>query len=156
MQTHLNQDLLTFSYQIKNIKDYDCDNLLNSEIPEEIILAVLSNFKDKPAKEIIRRILERLQEISNDETKLRKYLRQLGVLSRLRKLLSETIKQVRQMPITYDIKTDFLFQEGARSKTKEIIENMLKAEKLTIEEIASIVGVTVEYVEEIQREGNKK
>jgi predicted transposase YdaD len=60
------------------------------------------------------------------------------------------------MPITYDIKTDFLFQEGARSKTKEIIENMLKAEKLTIEEIASIVGVTVEYVEEIQREGNKK
>ncbi|MGB3589189.1 MAG: hypothetical protein WBA23_21765, partial [Tunicatimonas sp.] len=39
---------ITFQFTLKNLKDYDYRNLVASDIPEEVILAVLSDFRDQP------------------------------------------------------------------------------------------------------------
>ncbi len=131
-------------------------------MPEEIILAVLSNFKGKKPADVLKGILSKLQAISGEEITLRKYIRQLSVLARLRNLTKETQKQVTDMGLLYDITKDYLYQEGlnkgreeAEKKQREAIAKMLAKQKLSVEEIAELFEVTVPYVEAIAKELKK-
>ena len=49
--------------------------MLNSEIGEQVILAILCNYQEVDAHEIVRKIISRLLQIS-DGLKLQKYLQQ--------------------------------------------------------------------------------
>ena len=82
--------------------------------------------------------------------KLQRYLRQLGVLSKLRNLQDVTFKQIEDMPIDYDIETDYLFRKGEDKGTEKIIRNMLKNGQLTTEQIANFTGVDLQEVVRIQ------
>ncbi|MCB0598059.1 MAG: hypothetical protein KDD28_28535, partial [Phaeodactylibacter sp.] len=79
---------------------------------EAVVLAILGDFKGKPAEEAIRSIVERLRQVTKGELSLQKYIRQLNVMSGLRKLQELTVKTIEDMPITYDIRTDFLYKKG--------------------------------------------
>ena len=147
MHGSLKADTFVFQYQLINIKEYRHEDLLKSEIPEEIILAVLANFSNQPSEHVIRSILQRLQAVSKTENTLRKYIRQLGVLSRLRKLEDITLKEVKAMPITYDFKTDYLYLEGK----KEMIVELLKEGSFSVKKIAKLAKVDVKYVREIEK-----
>ena len=175
MRTTLTNSEAITGFQLTNVMKYSYRELLTSEIPEEIILAILSDYGNEKPVDIIRFVMRRLQEVSGDEIKLRKYIRQLTILSRLRKLESETIKQVENMPITYDIKNDYWYkegrqegkeegkqegkqegrQEGKQEKEREIILKMLQSGSFSEKEVAGFVGVPVTYVEQLKRELKK-
>jgi predicted HTH domain antitoxin len=133
--------------------------LLDSQIPEEIILAVLSDFKKQKPIEVIRQILSKLKGIGTDEITLRKYIRQLAVLARLRNLTKETQKQIQDMGLSYNITEDYLYQEGRKQEKQELTESlavkMLKDRTLSIEKIAEILNVTTDYLKQIEK-GLKK
>lgn len=82
---------------------------------------------------------------------LQKYLQQLTVLSRLRKLKRETVNQIKDMPIVYDIEKDGLYLEGMEKGVEkgietgkiEICRRLLKR-NLSYQEISDIVGLPVE------------
>jgi predicted transposase YdaD len=66
------------------------------------------------------------------------------------------------MGLLYDITKDYLYQEGlskgreeAEKKQREAIAKMLAKQKLSVEEIADTLGVTVPYVEAIAKELKK-
>jgi len=67
------------------------------------------------------------------------------------------------MGLLYDITKDYLYQEGREKgreegreeEKREIVAKMLAKQKLSIEEIAEVSGVTVAYVESIAKELNK-
>ncbi len=99
------------------------------------------------------------------------YIRQLNVLSGLRKLQKLTVKTIEYMPITYDIKTDFLFKKGKEEGLKEGLEKGLEAGKerkehifvergwkkgMPPEEIAELADMPVERVNAIIRELERK
>jgi flagellar biosynthesis/type III secretory pathway protein FliH len=61
---------------------------------------------------VVRQILEHLVKLIGRVPRLKKYQKQLHVLSRLRKLTVITKNAIDAMPIHYDIETDELYLEG--------------------------------------------
>ena len=125
MRTQLPPGEVFTGFSLKSLKDYSYESLLESQVPEEIILAVLADFKKHKPGEVIRKILERLTAVGQEEILLRKYVRQLAVLSRLRNLTRETHKQVQDMGLLYDITQDYLYKEGLEKGKREVVVNML-------------------------------
>jgi hypothetical protein len=65
----------------------DCQDLLTQDKPEALVLAILCDFKGRPAREVIHFIIERLQQLTaNNESGFREYLRMLEILSTNRDL----------------------------------------------------------------------
>ena len=112
MRTQLSAEEQIVGFELKDIHSFKPEELTQSEIPQEIILSVLSNYSKANAGRVISSIITKLQALATSQTELDGYLKQLIVLARLRKLEVETKKQVSDMPITYDITTDGLYKEG--------------------------------------------
>ncbi|NJO00251.1 MAG: hypothetical protein HC880_00040 [Bacteroidia bacterium] len=138
------------------MRDYDHRQLVRSKIPEEVVLAILGDFKGERAEEVIGKIVKNLQRAADSPAKLQKYARQLAILARLRNLVKETIKIVNTMPIEYDITQDYLYLEGKQEQKQEIIINLLKVGKLSVEEIAMVAQVDVDFVKQIQEKMSKR
>jgi hypothetical protein len=66
------------------------EKVLDSQIPEEFILAILSDLGKQKPLEVIGQLLRKLQEIGTGEITLRKYIQQSSMLVRLRNLTKET------------------------------------------------------------------
>lgn len=164
MRTKLREDEIIKGFELVNIHELGAEKILKSDIPEEIILAILGEYPRTKAGEIIKKIIERLRDLCNEEIKLQKYIQQLTVLSRLRNLELETKKQVEDMPITYDITKDGLFLEGVKAgekrgeklgadrALKSVITEMLQDPTMTVEKIARFTKVSPEYVRKIREQ----
>lgn len=113
MQDKLEIGMTRHAYRIINLQEVNADSLLEgAEQPEEAVLSVLANFDRQETKKVLNRILHKLQELSDNDRLLKKYIKQLEILSHLRNLQEETIKQSEAMAITYDIKKDVRYQQG--------------------------------------------
>ncbi|MEA5257256.1 hypothetical protein VB264_05615 [Arcicella aquatica] len=86
MKKDLSEDGNYFHFELINITEFDYTLFLTSNNPEEILLAVLSDFGKDKAEDALYQIVHRLEVIVNDQRTFQKYLRQLRVLSKLRKL----------------------------------------------------------------------
>lgn len=160
----MNIRILSFEgFELIDIGRLDFGQLLSSQIPEVVVLAILADFKKKPPEVAIRSIVKRLQKVAKGELSLEKYIRQLNVLSGLRKLHELTIKTIETMPITYDIETDFLYKKGKEEGLKEgfeageerkeyIFVERGRKKGMTAEEIAELADMPVERVKAIIRE----
>ncbi|MCB0593999.1 MAG: hypothetical protein H6557_04085 [Lewinellaceae bacterium] len=163
----MNIRILSFEgFELIDIGRLDFGQLLSSQIPEVVVLAILADFKKKPPEVAIRSIVKRLQKVAKGELSLEKYIRQLNVLSGLRKLHEltiKTIKTIETMPITYDIETDFLYKKGKEEGLKEgfeageerkeyIFVERGRKKGMTAEEIAELADMPVERVKAIIRE----
>ena len=156
MQSKMSLEHAFTGYDLKDLNDYKADQLLNSSIPEEVILVVLANNEHANPSETICKILERLTSLAGDEGKLQKYIFQLTVLSRLRNLQEETIKQTKVMPLTIEIDKDILFKEGRvkgrEEGIKQIQERMVLAmieDGDSIDKIERITGLDAGAIEVI-------
>jgi hypothetical protein len=66
-----------FAFTLINTQSYDYEVLLHSQVPEEVIFAILGDFKNEQLKIIVSNILKRLVQISSDKKKLQRYIQQL-------------------------------------------------------------------------------
>ncbi len=140
-------------FTVLDFKTIDYQNLLNSKIGSEIVLAILSDFKDRNAEAVIRVITQQLRRVSKSEAELKKYFRQLNVLSKLRNLKEETNKIISEMPIAidFDESEDFLYIRGQKEKTREATINMLKM-GADVAFICKALEVSEEYVLKVKKE----
>ena len=124
-----------------------CIASLDSEIPEGIILSILTDYEKADVEKVIEEIIYKLQKASKRESQLNKSIQQLLVLSRLRKFDKKIEQKINNMPIIYDIsnanpplpapkgslrgglesfgpweKTDGLYNEGIREGRKEGVQ----------------------------------
>lgn len=157
-------------FELLDIQTLAFEQLLNTSTPESVILAILANFEGIDPEEIIDKIIGRLLKLSPNKAALKKYIVQLSVLAKLRKLASLTIKKTKNMPITYNIETDEFYLQGiqkgeargivkgearAEAKIKKVIERML-LEGFEIQTIAKMFSVTNKYVLDIKSNINKE
>ena len=160
MESELKEEEIYKGYELKDVRSYSSEGLTKSDIPEEIIMAVLGDFGNEPAEKVIGLIIERLRVVSQDEGKLGKYVYQLTTLSKLRKLEEITIKKVKDMALTIDLTDSVLYKEGEKAgenKTKrKMVLNLLKKGTFSIESIAELAEVSVEFVKSAQAEESKK
>ncbi len=99
-------------YELVNLHQFDPNEMISSQVPEMIILAVLGHFEVERVEAFLRLIIRKLKEVCQSEGELLKYLNQLTLLSRIRKFEKITKKTISDMPITYDVKKDAFYIEG--------------------------------------------
>ena len=161
---------LRLEFQVINLREVPKEAFINSEVPEEVILAVLCDFGTDHPEKVIRIILQNLMKIVGRIPRLRRYQRQLHVLSRLRKLHPISLKEIKAMPIHYDVESDELYlagiekgiekgielgvEKGVEKHQHETVVRMLKTNRFTDDEIAEFAGVSVEYIRQVRMELN--
>jgi len=174
MRTELLADEQITGFTLTNIHDIPVNQVLDSDIPEEIILSILTEYPETDAEEVISKIIHKLKKVAPNEAEFKRSLQQLVTLSRIRKLEGQTEKQIAAMPITYDIETDYLYNKGIEKGIEKgvekgiqqgiekgierekiiIIKKALTKKKLTIEEIADLADVSVDLVITIRSQIN--
>jgi hypothetical protein len=155
--TELDEKFIFRGFKIIKLYDIDYSRMITSQIPAEIILAVLGNFGDKNPEVVIRAIAQRLKIVSKSDAELKKYIAQLNVLSRLRNLQDLTTKTIsKNMPITFDIENDSLVKEGISRVNRRNAERLLIMNKLSVIEIAMVLDLPEEIIWEIKEELEKR
>lgn len=147
MSTILSEDGNYFQFQLINITQFNYLRFLASSNPEEVLLAVLSDFGKEEPEQALSQIIHRLEETTIDQRTFQKHLRQLRALSKLRKLDLKFDDMIQNMAKYIDAENDYLVINAKR----EIVSNLLIDSDLTIEKIAKIAGVAVEFVKSIQQ-----
>lgn len=118
---------LWYTYEVKDISDFNCTELMDSENIADNIIAILCSIKD------IDKFYEKLmQKLGKLESKKREdYLRKLFYLMRLRPNIARMLKEKEKeskMPFILDREIDPLYKEGVE---KGIEKGKKEAEKET-------------------------
>lgn len=156
MKTVLAEDGNYFQFQLINITQFDYLRFLNSTNPEEIILAVLGDFGNENPEKALSQIINRLQETKTDQTTLQKHFRQLRILAKLRKLDLKFDDMIQNMAKYIDAESDYFYIKGQETEQTKFVKNLLQKLDLTINQIADIAGVSVDFVKSIQRQLSAK
>lgn len=168
--THITHKNLQYNYHVIDLKTIDAYLFLSANTPEEVLLAILCDFKGVPPPQIIAEILKRLSRTSPSHRLLEKYIRQLEMLSQLRNLQKQTIQQIKAMPLIYDIEKDIRYQQGIEvgiekgiEKGREELQHEFEVQThqnvrnallggYTVEQICFLFSLNREFVQHIQDE----
>jgi len=146
MRTQLTDDEVFSGFDLINVYQLNTETLLSSQVPEVILLAFLSDFEPERREAILRLTINRLKDSSKSKSELSKYMEQLIILARLRNFGKETIKIIRDMPVLYDVETDYLYIEGREKGAEDFVIRALEKGK-SYDEIIDFTGLTFEEIE---------
>jgi len=152
----LKTDRLRYSYEVKYIKDIDCQILIESDDINDNILAILCSVQD--INKLLKRLAKNLKSLS--EKKKEDYIRKLLFLFRLRPNLYDIItketKQELSMPFVIDKVRDPFYKEGIeKGKLEEqraIAISLLDV--LDDKTISEKVGLDLKEVRKLRAEKN--
>ncbi len=113
MQTRLDDVGLAFEYRVVSLNEIDPDRFLSAQVPEIIMLALLSKYNKEQSERILRLTINRLWQHANG-LKLEKLSKHLGILARLRNFDNELVKQLTDMPLYINPEEDMLYQKGVQ------------------------------------------
>ncbi len=97
MERKIERKNLSFAFDVINMQDFDYKIFINSDKPEEVIIAILADFGKEKSEAVIQTILQKIKNLPIDNSKTRKTVVQLEVLSNLRKLQTQIINQLTAM-----------------------------------------------------------
>ena len=118
----LNLKNLTYTYQVVNIQDIDCKELINSESINDNIIAILCNIKNP--NDFFEKINQKLINLNNKQRE--DYLRKLIILARLRPNIYKTLESFykeKKMPFIIEPKNDPLYNKGWNEAWSEAEKN---------------------------------
>ena len=167
MKNRLKKEEIFTHFELLSLSEMNTKRLLKSNIPEEVLLAILSQYKKEESVAVIQAILIRLGEVCDNRNHLKKFTTQLTILSKLRNLEKLTVNNINKMTKLFDIRTSVLFQEGQeygeekglkqgieQGKLKNqliTIANMLTKSDLSNTQIADLINVEELYVLDIKK-----
>lgn len=144
---------LALSYEVIILRDIPKEIFLESQIPEEVILAILCDFGDMKPEQVVRQILLNLRKILRRSNRIKKYQKQLLVLSRLRKMELIVKTEMEAITFHYDVESDGLYQQGIEqgieAKAREVLLQLWSAKEFSLEKMALFVNISMEKVVEI-------
>ena len=130
--------------------------MLSSQIPEVVLIAILSHYPKEEAETVLREIVLKLKTLVKNTRVVKKYINQLMMLARLRKIEALAIKITEEMPIHYDIETDALYlrgvEKGVEKKYYTFVTNLLLNSDFDDAKIAMIADVTEAFVQIVKDE----
>jgi len=121
MADGLDSAQLSYHYAVIDMRTVDCQTLLRQDSPDAWVLAVLADFKGKPARKIVHDILARLvQRLNEEPPRLREYVSMLEILATNRDL-SLNINEELEM-LTIDFEKLPTYQMGMKKGIEKGIE----------------------------------
>jgi hypothetical protein len=165
MLNFIKEPKLYFEYELYDIRMFTAQSFLESDIPQEVLLAILGDFEDETPDNMMEKVILRLKKVSKRKKDFQKFTFQLHVLSNLRNLQPVFNKKIKVMPVLFDIdfKKDPLFLDGREEGREEgielgvkkqatlTIENLLMQKAFSINSIANISNQTEAFVLSIKR-----
>ena len=160
MRTTLKPEEVFTGFELLDVQGLDVEDLLSSQVPGFVLIAILADYPAENAEKILRRVLENVKKLTPDEHQLRKYVKQIAVLARLRKIKFLATKILKEMPITFDIEieTDEFYLIGeakgkvegeakGEAKAIDVIKHWQKGMELLM--IANVLDLPIKQVEHI-------
>jgi len=125
MKNEIKQNKLSYSYDIIDMRNISCEELLYHNNPSAVALSILCDFKGKDKQIIVNTILKRIKELTkDDEREYQNYLEKVTILSTNREL-EENVKKGAEM-LSVDIEKIPFYQDGIKEGIKEGIEKGMK------------------------------
>lgn len=155
MKNKLEPDLIFSGFDIINLTEIDPDQLINTQVPEMVIMALLGDFKRDQLEKILYDIVEKLKSLVDSKDLISKYINQLLILARIRNLQMIISQKLDTMPISYDVEKDGLYLRGVEKGTAQSAWKMFKAGN-TIEIITKTLDLTIPQVEQYIKEWEAK
>jgi hypothetical protein len=156
MRTELKPEEVYTGFDLLNVQGLDTNELLSSQVPEVVLVAILSNYPKEEAETILRQIVLNLKKLVKNTRIVKKYINQLMMLSRLRKIEALAIKITEEMPIHYDIETDALYlrgtEKGEAKKDYIFVTSLLVNTDFDDAKIALVADVTLAFVQTVKDE----
>ncbi|SHN45482.1 hypothetical protein [Chitinophaga sp. CF418] len=155
MQVAINSEELQYHYKLIQISEIDYELFLNSENPEDQILAILGDLKGNDPKHVLAEIMLKLHSVARGQLANNKYANQLQVLSQLRNF-EKDFKLITSMgPISsfFKIEKDPFYKEGVeKGELKKAIEfaRKLLTRKYPLNEIAELTELPIREIEQLQ------
>ena len=154
MRDQLKLEHMEFRYSLLSLAKVDYHLFLRSEKPEEKILALLADFGGEDPRVVADDIVHQVIDSSGGPLEREKHMQQMRVLGKLRKLVP--INEVIMESITKyimektDIESDIFYQKGEEKKGYEVVKNLLTQTDFSVSKIASVAGVTEEFVRKVK------
>jgi len=161
MKSQIERDKMSYFYDIINMRDIACEELIQSNDPSAIALSILCDFKGQDKQTVINRILRKLREL-NDDNAFEKYLEIVTLYSTNRGLEKNVKKGVEML--TVDIEKIPFFQDGVKigveqGKLEERFNNaivMIEKFKLSIDDIVKELNIKKEELLEYMKQRDSK
>ena len=154
MPTQLESERMKFSFPLVVISEIDYLVFLNSNKPEEVILSILANFKEENPENVLKKIIQRIEETTKGDFSLSRYFNQLRVLAQLRNIELNLKNAMDSIAKYIKEERDVLYLRGLdKGKEREqlkFITFLLQEGNRTVTQIADIAGTTVNIVKSVQ------
>ncbi len=112
MKSTLAPNVVFTGFDMINITEIDSKQLISSQIPEVVVMALLGNFAIDDLEKVLTEILNKLKKLTDSQGKLKKYINQLVILARIRNLENIVSQKLSIMPIQYNVEKDGLYLKG--------------------------------------------
>lgn len=136
MPQNISEPNLSYHYELVDMHTVNCETLLERNTPEALVLAILCDFKGRPANAVVREIGTRLRLLMhNDDKGFLDYFSMLEILGQNRNL-GEQIKETKEMLTQIDVSRLPSYQWGREDTLKEM--ETLMAEKDSVIQKATV------------------
>lgn len=78
MRTQLTKEEQITGFELRDIRELNTAEVINSDIPEEIMLSILSGFPDDESEKVIATIIENLKTHAKSTSELNRHLQQIA------------------------------------------------------------------------------
>ena len=155
MENEILRDKISYKYDIIDVRDIACEDLLYHSNPSAVALSILCDFKDKDKQVVVNTILRRIKELTkDDEREYRNYLKKINILSTNRDLEQE-VEQGAKM-LTVDIEKTPFYRMGVENGRKEAIFDsaitMMEQLNHSIDEIVKVLNIKKEELLEYMKQ----
>jgi hypothetical protein len=162
--TQLIEPQISYTAEVISLKDFSYRYFLQQSTPEEIILAILADLEGEDAEKIIIEILKKIRKFSPVRASICAV--QMQVLSNLRGLQNTVTKILEKMPHAIDLSKDPFFSkafarveaqgvaQGVAQGKAEMIAALLETNNFSLEAIANLANVPLEFVLNVQKQVN--
>jgi predicted transposase/invertase (TIGR01784 family) len=162
MDSGIQTPSLNYQYRVLDIHTVDCDLLIQQDNPDALVLAILCDFKQRPAHEVVQYIVARLHHLLEHDSKgFRDYFSMLEILSENRNLQTE-IDEAKDMLTQINMEKLPSFQWGMERGIERGIEQGSQNERIKLarqlldildnQTIADKTGLSLEEVITLREE----
>ena len=160
MENSIKRKRLSYTYELRDIKEISCKELMESSQIEDKILAVLCRVEEP--ERYFSRLMSELMELPEKERAdyIRKLLTALHYRPKLKLVLKRLLEE-RKMPLTITeemMKEDPFFQKGqeiGQERERQRVVISLHKKGKTPEEIAELLDIGVEEVNSFLQRGKQ-
>ena len=151
MPVRLDSANLTFDFPLISFSTLDYRPFLRSIQPEEVLLSILANFDGDTVDVVLDQIVQRIEETSSGDFSFKKHINQLRVLAQLRNLGIKLKSAMDSIAQFISPEKDAFYLIGQERAEVRIVRGLLIKSDLSVEQIADVAEVSVEFVEEVKQ-----